>query len=93
MHHGDPYLKAYYCVIVAKCHKKGVTFIHSCWDDSLFFPQSKVKHFFGKMIFQKALNIAEITIFVSEAGNKSYEKAFKLKIKHKLFIMELEQTK
>lgn len=81
VHHGDPYLKAYYCAIVAKCHKKGVTFVHSCWDDSLFFPKSKVKHFFGKMIFQKALNIAEITIFVSEAGKESYEKAFKLKNK------------
>lgn len=81
VHHGDPYLKAYYCAIITRCKKKGVTFIHSCWDDSLFFPRNKMKYFLGKKIFQKALNIAAINIFVSEAGKKSYEKAFQLKNK------------
>lgn len=78
VHHGDPYLKLYYCAILNKCKKKGVTFIHSCWDDSLFFPKNKIKYFIGKRLFQKALNLANVIVFVSEAGRKSYEKNFKI---------------
>ena len=79
VHHGDPYLKFFFNYLVAYKNKKGLVFIHSCWDDNLFFPSSKIKHFIGKKIFQKSMDIAQKVVFVSEAGKKSYDNNFKLK--------------
>lgn len=37
VHHGDPYLKYYYCYVINILKSKGIAFIHSCWDETLFF--------------------------------------------------------
>ena len=79
VHHGDPYLKLIFIYLVKICHIKGVTFIHSCWDDNLFFPNNKLKYYFGKKLFQEAMNVSDAVIFVSEAGKKAYMENFILR--------------
>ena len=81
VHHGDPYLKLYYLFIVNALHKRGVCFIHSCWDDSLFFANNRIKHDLGKWIFQKAISVSDYVVFVSKAGEKSYADNFNLLVK------------
>lgn len=78
VHHGDPNLKLFYYVTVKTLKKRGITFIHSCWDDNLFFPNNKFKHKFGKILFQKAMDVSDKIVFVSNAGMNSYIENFKI---------------
>lgn len=79
VHHGDPYLKLFYVWVITCLGKKGITFIHSCWEDELVLTKGKFKYILEKLLFQMAINVSKCTIFVSNAGKKSYEAAFKLK--------------
>lgn len=79
VHHGDPYLKYYYSYVVKKIKHKGVAFIHSCWDETLFFPNNKIKNIYGKYLFQRAMNVSKKVIFVSKAGLESYMSVYRLK--------------
>lgn len=78
VHHGDPNLKLYYALVKTKNKKQGITYIHSCWDETLFFPHNPVKHWIGKFLFQKAMDVSDRIVFVSNAGMNSYAENFRI---------------
>lgn len=79
VHHGDPILKFYFLILhkIFKT-KKFVTFVHSCFEEKYFFQDNPLKRKIAYFIFQKGLSVSDHVIFVSKAGQKSYEKVFKL---------------
>ncbi len=76
VHHGDPYLNLYYCLLSKiRRDKKYVRIVHSCYEGK---PQNytQIKFFMSKMLLKKAIGCSDACIFVSKAGLKSHLKAF-----------------
>lgn len=76
VHHGDPILKFYFFMLSKKLNKKFVTVVHSCFEEKYFFPDNRLKNWFGKIIFQRSMSVSDKIIFVSNAGKSSYERVF-----------------
>lgn len=78
VHHGDPFLKLYFYLLMREYPKKYITVVHSCYEDEYFYPGSKLKKLLAKFIFQISMTKSDKIVFVSEAGKRSYQKAFKI---------------
>lgn len=78
VHHGDPFLKLYFYLLTKKIEKKFVTVVHSCYEKKYFYPNSVLKRWLAKSMYQISMLKSDRILFVSEAGKKSYEKIFRI---------------
>lgn len=80
IHHGDPFLKFYFYILSLIRDKKMISYIHSCYEADYFYPDNKIKKKLAHLIFQKSLNVSDLSIFVSKAGFNTYVKEFKVNL-------------
>ena len=83
VHHGDPYLKMYFCILSLLTRKKMVSYIHSCYDTMFLSEYSRMKIELERLIYKMSFILSDMVIFVSEAGMKSYTDYFKYSFEKK----------
>lgn len=77
-HHFDIFLQVYFILLhIFNPHKKYVMTIHSCFENKNFSYRSKIKGKLNYIISTYAMKIADSCIYVSEAGQRSWESEFK----------------
>lgn len=87
VHHGDPYLNLYYRLIsIIHRNKKFVRVMHSCYEGKNR-DYSVIKHWVSKALLKTAIGCSDACIFVSEAGFKSHQKAFKNLLKKCSYVV------
>lgn len=87
-HHGGLNCNILYCLLKYKFSNiKYIRYMHACFDGHSFgCGKNKIKDFFIKKMMQKAINISDCLIYISEASKKSFEKNFNIE-KQKNFII------
>lgn len=76
VHHGDPFLKFYHWLLTKMMNKKFVTVAHSCCSNGLIPKGQRLKIGIIRKMFLWGLRASDKVVFVSQAGQKSYENAF-----------------
>ena len=76
VHHEDPILRMYY-IALSKCTNcRFVSYIHSCYGDYSQVNYGFFKNRINRLILQKAFDVSDIIISVSEAGVESFKKIY-----------------
>ena len=86
VHHGDPYLKLYFCLLKGKTNAKFVSIIHSCFTPATSIHFQTIKRFIYEKIINASLEKSDAIIYVAKAGKISFEKKFGIK-KAKSFVV------
>lgn len=76
VHHGDPYLKLYYCLLHNRVSSKFVSIIHSCYTPATCKHFQRVKRVIYDFLINKSLSVSDALIFVANAGRKSFIERF-----------------
>lgn len=76
VHHGDPILRLYYIVLSKFSNCKMVSYVHSCYGDYTQVNYGFPKKTIYRRIMQKAFDVSDIIISVSEAGEESFRKIY-----------------
>lgn len=83
MHHGGLACNIIYIMLQKKLKNiKFVRYIHGCFDKYTFGNDGNfIKRLFVKILMQKALNISDLIIYISNAAKSTFENNFKIKAK------------
>lgn len=76
VHHGDPYLKLYFCMLKGRTSAKLVSIIHSCFTPATSEYFQKLKRIIYEKIIDSSLEKSDAIIYVAKAGKKSFEDKF-----------------
>ena len=94
VHHGDPFLRLFYFICKVVSRKKGVSFVHSCYEGAKYNNYGKCKQYIRDCIFQLAFWVSDAVVFVSNAGMITYESRFQFRKGQKFVVYNgISQTK
>ena len=79
VHHGDPYLKLYFCMLKGKTNAKLVSIIHSCFTPAVCNRFQNIKRIVYEKLVDKSLEKSDAIVYVAKAGKKSFEEKFGIK--------------
>ena len=76
VHHEDPILRMYYIALSKFTKCRFVNYVHSCYGDCSQMNYGFVKNRINRLILQKAFDVSDIIISVSDAGKASFGKIY-----------------
>ena len=78
IHHEDPFIETYYFWTKILLRKKGVRYVHSCYDDKSQWDKNFIKHIIKRISRKISLNISDRVFVVSRAGYDSLLNSYRV---------------